>query len=64
MARRARIDRMRRADLLDDAGVHHDDIVGNAHCLDLILGDVDAGYVEPLLQLSYFNTHLLAQLGI
>src|SRR5205814_2099073 len=33
----------RRTDLLHDAVVHHDDLVGHGHGLDLVVGDIDRG---------------------
>ena len=44
--RRVRIELERRADLLDAAGVHHHQHVGQRHGLDLVVGDVDRGGPE------------------
>ena len=52
------------ADLLDLALVHHHDLVGERHRLDLVVGDVDAGDAELLLDAADLGAHLLAQLGV
>ena len=54
----------RRADLLDDAVMHHDDLVGHGHGLDLVVGDVDRGGLQPLMQLLDLGAHLHAQFGV
>ena len=54
----------RRADLLDDAVMHHDDLVGHGHGLDLVVRDVDGGGLEPLVQLLDLGAHRDAQLGV
>ena len=54
----------RRADLLDRAGVQHDDLVGHGHRLDLVVGDVDHRVAEVAVQLGDLDAHLHAQLGI
>jgi len=63
VGRRA-VDRARRADLLDDAGVHHHDQVRDAHRLGLVVRDVDGRDADALLQLADLDAHLLAQLGV
>ena len=54
----------RRADLLDAAGLHNDDLVGHRHCLDLIVGDVDGRGLQPLMQFLDLSAHLDAQFRI
>ena len=54
----------RRAHLLDDAVMHHDDLVGHGHGLDLVVGDIDRRGLEPLMQFLDLGAHGDAQLGI
>ena len=54
----------RRADLLDPPGVHHHDLVGHRHRLDLVVGDEDRGGPEPLVQLLDLGAHLHPELGV
>ena len=54
----------RRADLLDPAGVEHDDLVGHGHRLDLVVGDVDHRRAELVVQLADLQPHRAAQRGI
>ena len=54
----------RRADLRDDAAIEHDDAVGQRHRLDLVVGDVDHGGPERLVELGQFDAHLHAQQGV
>ena len=54
----------RRAHLLDDAVMHDDDLVGHGHGLDLVVGDVDRGGLQALVQLLDLGAHLHAQLGV
>ena len=54
----------RRADLLDGAVAQHDDLVGQRHRLDLVVGHVDHGVAEPLVQGGDFDAHMDAQLGV
>ncbi len=54
----------RLADLLDDAVMHDDDLVGHGHRLDLVVGDVDGGGLEALVQLLDLGAHRDAQLGV
>src|SRR3984893_4904390 len=51
----------RRAHLLDDAVMHHHDLVGHGHGFDLVVGDVDGGGLQPLMQLLDFGAHRDAQ---
>jgi hypothetical protein len=54
----------RRAGLLDPALAHDDDLVGHGHGLDLVVGDVDGGGAQALVQLADLGTHLHTQLGV
>jgi hypothetical protein len=51
------VDVERRADLLDVAGVEHDQAVGEGHGLDLIVGDVDHGGLELAVELAELGAH-------
>ena len=62
--RRPLVEVARRALLLDAAGVHDDDAVGDRHRLLLVVRDVDHGEAEPLLQLADLLAHLAAQPGV
>ena len=53
-----------RADLLDDAAIEHHQPVAERHRLDLVVGDEDAGGLQPALQLADLVAHLHAQLGV
>src|SRR3954453_6510720 len=68
-ARHERVDRLLvelrgRADLLEPALVHHRDAVTHRHRLDLVVGDVDRGRADLLLQLLDLAARLHAQLGV
>ena len=54
----------RLADLLDHAVLHHHHPVAQGHRLDLVVGDVDRGGAQPLVQLLELDPHLHAQLGV
>jgi hypothetical protein len=54
----------RLADLLHPAVLHHHHPVAQGHRLDLVVGDVDRGGAEPLVQLLELDAHLDAQLGV
>src|SRR5579883_3378409 len=54
----------RHADLLDQAIVHDDDLIGHGHGFDLIVGDVHRRRLQALMQLLDLGAHLHAQLGI
>ena len=58
------VDLVRRADLLDDAAVHHGDPRRHGHRLDLVVGDVDDGLLEVVVELLDLEAHLGAQLGV
>ena len=52
------------AHLLDATRVHHDDLVGHGHRLDLVVGDIDRRRLQPLVQFLDLGAHLHAQLGV
>ena len=54
----------RRAGLFDQPIAQHDDFIGQSHRLDLIMGDVDDGGLQFLVQAGDFNPHLHPQFGI
>ena len=58
------VDLGRAADLLQHALMHDDDAVGEAHRLDLVVGDVDGGRALLQVQALDLGAHLLAQLGV
>src|SRR5690606_1159455 len=51
-------------DLLDEAVLHDHDACTHRHRLDLVVGDVDGGDAEALVQLADAGAHLDAQLGV
>ena len=59
-----RIDRLRRADLLDHPLVHHDHPLRKRHRLDLVVGDEQRGDAELGMQLADLDAGLRAQLGV
>jgi hypothetical protein len=58
------VDSLRGRDLLDDAVVHHCDLVGHRHRLDLVVGDLDGGGAQPVVQHAQLVDHRFAQLGV
>ena len=50
--------------LLDQPVLHHDDLVGHGHGLDLVVGDVDRRGLQALVQLLDLGAHLDAQLRV
>ena len=58
------VDFRRRADLLDCAALHQHDPVGKRHRLQLVVGDIDGGGLEALVQAGDLDAHVVAQLGI
>ena len=54
----------RRADLRHPAPVEHDDLVGQRHRFDLVVGDINHRRAESGVQLGEFEPHLHAQLGV
>src|SRR5262249_56736190 len=63
-AARVAVDLLAVALLHDASAVHHDDAVGQCQRLGLVVGDVDRGDAEALLQLLELDAHALAQLGV
>ena len=61
---RLHVDLVGRALLLDPAAVHHDDPVGEAHRLVLVVGDDDGGRADGGQDLLQLEAQLLAQLGV
>ena len=61
---RAVVDFLRRAELLDDAVAHHRDLVGHRHRFHLVVGDVDGGRVDPVVQFAQLVHHQVAELGV
>ena len=53
-----------RRDLLQLALAHHGDAVAHGHRLDLVVGHVDRGHAELVLQAADLGAHLHAQLGV
>ena len=54
----------RLAHLLDPAVLHDHHAVAQRHGLDLVVGDVDRGRLQPVVQLLELDAHLHAQLGV
>ena len=50
--------------LLDLAVIHHDDAIPHGHRFDLIVGDVNHGGLQTLMQLYDFGAHLHTHLGV
>ena len=63
-AARPVVDLERRARLQHLALVHHRDHVGHRHGLDLVVGDVDRGGVDPVVQAAQLLAHQLAEGGV
>ena len=58
------VDLLRRADLLDTALIHDGNTVGHRHRLELVVGDVDGGRIDAVVQFAQFAAHQPAKLGI
>ena len=58
------VELLRRADLLEAAGVHHRDVIGQHQRLRLVVRDVDERRAEVRLQLLQLDLHVLAQLEV
>ncbi len=58
------VDLLRRTDLLDTALIHDGNAVGHRHRLELVVGDVDSGRIDPVVQFAQFAAHQPAKLGI
>ena len=54
----------RRAGLFDPAFAHHDDLVGQSHRLDLVVGHIDDRGLQLLMQAGDFDAHMDAQFGV
>ena len=54
----------RGGELLEDPALEHRDPVAQRHRLGLVVGDVDRGDAEPLLQPRDLGPHLATQLGV
>ena len=61
---RVLVELLRRRDLLQDAGAHDRDAMPEGHGLGLVVGHVDGGRVQALLQARDGGAHLDAQLGV
>src|SRR5262245_54902928 len=55
---------MRRANLVDPPRVHNDDAIGERHCLDLVVGNVDGSRRNRLMSFLDLGAHLDAQLSV
>ena len=55
---------LRRADLLKHAEVHDRDAVAHRHGLDLVVGDIDDGRAQALMEARDLGASLDAELGI
>ena len=55
---------VRRADLLDDAVAKHDQPIGHGEGLFLVVGHVDRGQVQRLVDVLDLDAHGLPQLGV
>ena len=64
MRRRAVVDFLRGAELLDDAVVHDGDLVGHRHRFHLVVGDVDGGRVDAVVELAELVDHEVAELRV
>ena len=59
-----RVEPLRRVDLDDLPGPHDGDTLAERHRLDLVVGDVDGGDAEPLVQLRERGAHADAELSV
>ena len=50
--------------LLDLAVVQKDDLAGHGHGLGLVMGDIDGGGLQRLMEPDQFHPHVFAELGI
>ena len=51
-------------DLLDEAVLHNHDAIAHGHSLGLVVGNIDEGCTQLLMQLGELGPHLGAQLGV
>ena len=56
--------RSRRVALLQHAAAQHGDPLAERHRLDLVVGDVDRGHAQPLVQAAELRAHRDAELGV
>ena len=61
---RAVVQRLRRVELLQHAVPHDGDAVAHGHGLDLVVGHVDGGRLQSLVQLDEARSRFDAQLGV
>ena len=50
--------------LHDAPAVHDDDAVGQSKRFRLIMGDIEGGQIQPLLELLEFDPHSFVELGV
>ena len=55
---------LRGIDLLDEAVLHNDDAGAHGHGLGLVMGNIDEGGLQALMQLGDLGAHLHAQLRV
>ena len=58
------VDLGRRSRLLQHAILQHRDLGGERHCLDLVMGDVDDGGLDALVEALDLGAHVNTELGI
>jgi hypothetical protein len=58
------VDLLRGSDLLDSSLVHHPNSIGEGECLLLIVGYVDCGETDLLLNATNFASQGFTQLGV
>ena len=58
------VDLLRRSDLLDAALIHDGDTVRHRHRLELVVGDVDGGRIDAVVQFAQLAAHQPAKLRI
>ena len=61
---RAVVEHLRRIELLEDAVLHHRDAGGHGHGFRLVVGHVDEGGLQALVELGNLGALLDAQLGV
>ena len=58
------VDILRRSELLHDAAIHHRDLVGHRHSLELVVRDVDGGGADAVVELAQLVNHQVAKLRV
>ena len=58
------IEVLRSIDLLDETILHNDDSRSHGHCLDLVVGNVNEGGAESLMDLGKLGSHRRAELSV